>query len=174
MARKLVSFKSQRPIESSFFMEDIDSDVIISFHIILKQLMHAEKFTLDTVMEVLTKSLAQCTNVAVTPMLSHVGFRNLTPILNILKCLIVNSDFPWAPIFIQWKRLAVEMKEVVSCLKRKSVCYSHVVRNWASICYVGISLHPVVDFHRDYFLREVQRSRFGGLHSTRCLRQTGY
>lgn len=110
---KLVSFKSQRPMESSFFMEDIDSDAIVSFHIILKQLMNAEKFTLDTVMEVLTKSLTRCTNVAVTPMLSHVGFRNLTPILNILKCLIVNSDFPWAQIFIQWKRLYVEMKEVV-------------------------------------------------------------
>lgn len=113
MSRKLVAFKSQRPIESSFFLEDIDSDAIVAFHVILKQLMTAEQFPLDTVMIALTKSLALCTNVAVTPMLSHVGFRNLTPILNILKCLIVNSEFPWAAIFLQIKRLAVEMGEVI-------------------------------------------------------------
>lgn len=60
----------------------------------------------------LTKTVSYMNNIAVTPMINHVHFKNLTPLMNILKAIMSNAHFPWYGVFSQDKRLKAEMKLV--------------------------------------------------------------
>lgn len=110
--RKIKSFKQHRAFDTSHVLDDMDPECIVQFTGLLNDMIADEKITIELIVNSLSRSLAKCTNVAVKPMIAHIGFKNITPLLNVLKCLVLNASFPWASILKQAPRLETELNEV--------------------------------------------------------------
>lgn len=64
---------------SMIVFDEMDSECIIQFNGLLNDLILDEKITIQLIVESLTRSLVKCTNIAVTPMIALIGFKNITP-----------------------------------------------------------------------------------------------
>lgn len=65
--------------------DEMDPEAIVQFNALLNDMITDDQITIMLIIESLTESLAACKNVSVTPMISHVGLKNITPLLNVLS-----------------------------------------------------------------------------------------